>query len=373
MKLQIIPQPKEFVGKTTDGQYKALVYPAQIKCIVKEWDKATAAFQIYSNKVHNIDLIEGTKGIELIKDASLTSGSYKIDCDKNIKLTASDIEGIQLGFSTLLQIMEKSDGGMMIPDVTISDYSESSYRGLLVDLARKWHPYEYLFDYVDLCYLYKINRLQLHFTDDQSYTLPCNTYPLLPTEDRHYTKDQISQLVEYANARGVILVPELEVPGHSAKFLSAYPEIFGNNGIICAEEKVFEALDKMYGELCDMFPYSPYIHIGGDEAAISNWDNCKGCTAYMNDNNIKSIDDLYTNFVVRVTNIIFKHGRTPIVWEGFSKHGNDKISKDVIVIGWESYYQHPKDLLESGFQVINASWKPLHCYPKYNVVSCRNT
>jgi len=360
MKINVIPNPKELVGTVTSNSYQSSLYPTQLTCNENTWEIAAEAFQGYVRKVHGIDLVEGKKGIELIKDDGLQSGSYKIKCDKNVKLYASDVTGIQSGFSTILQIMEKSGTEMLIPDVTISDNAEGTYRGLMVDLARNWHPYEFLFDYVDLCYLYKINRLQFHFTDDQSYTLPSDSFPKLPTEDRHYTKEQISKLVDYANARGVIIVPEIEVPGHCAQFLSKYPEIFGKNGIICAEEKAFEALDKIFGELCEMFPYSPYIHIGGDEASISNWRSCSGCKKYMSDNNIKLIEDLYIDFVDRVTKIIFKYGRTPIVWEGFSKKGNDKIAKDVIIIGWESYYQNPKDLLASGFRVINASWKPLY-------------
>lgn len=356
----LLPAPKEMNLNKGQKGYIGYIYENQIWCNVEEWMGAVNAFMQYLEKGMGVSLKEGKKGICIVKDKNMDDDAYRIECGKTINVYASSKEGLNYALSTVLQLVQKKDDSILFPDVTIYDKPDSSYRALLVDLARQWHPYEFLYKYVDLCYLYKINRLQFHFTDDQSYTLPSDKFPLLPTENRHYTKEQIRELVEYANDRGVVLVPEVEVPGHSSQFNKKYPEIFGNNGIICAEEKTFQALDELFAEVCEMFPYSPYIHMGGDEAAITNWRNCQGCRQYMQEKGLQFIDDLYTEFVVRVTDIIFKLGRTPVVWEGFSKKGNDRISKDVIVIAWESYYQNPKDLVEAGFNVVNASWKPLY-------------
>lgn len=357
-KANLLPVPREF--KYNNKDCTGYSYEAEISCNVEEWESSINAFYQYVERSCGLKLKNGNKGIRILREKELDEDAYRIECNNTVNIYASSKEGLNYALSTVLQLIQTKDDKILFPDITVYDKPDSSYRALLVDLARQWHPYEYLYKYVDLCYLYKINRLQFHFTDDQSYTLPSDTYPFLPTENRHYTKEQIRDLVEYANDRGVVLVPEVEVPGHCAQFNMKYPEIFGNNGIICAEEKTFQALEKLFGEVCEMFPYSPYIHMGGDEAAITNWRNCPGCRQYMNDRGLKFIDDLYTDFVARVTDIIFKHGRTPVVWEGFSKKGNDKISKDVIVIAWESYYQNPKDLVEAGFTVVNASWKPLY-------------
>lgn len=132
----------------------------------------------------------------VIKDEKLDEDAYRIKCNKTINIYASSREGLNYALSTVLQVMQKKDYNILFPDITIYDKPDSQYRALMVDLARQWHPYEFLYKYVDLCYLYKINRLQFHFTDDQSFTLPSDKYPLLPTENRHYTKDQISELVE---------------------------------------------------------------------------------------------------------------------------------------------------------------------------------
>ena len=114
-----------------------------------------------------------------------------------------------------------------------------------------------------MCYFYKVSVLQLHFTDDQSYTLPSKLFPKLSTENQSYTSTQIQGLVEYANARGVELMPEIDVPGHCRSFGEAYGDLFGTKGVICQHTDSMRAMKDLFAELCDMFPYSKYIHIGG--------------------------------------------------------------------------------------------------------------
>ena len=358
--ISLLPIPKEMnISKVNDNNM-GYMYENHISFEEDEWENSIKAFMAYVDKKIGISLQRGNNGIRIYKDNELDADAYKINSNNTINIYASDKEGLNYALATVLHLIKNKNNSILFPNVTIYDKPDSSYRALLVDLARQWHPYEYLYKYVDLCYLYKINRLQFHFTDDQSYTLPSDEFPLLPTENRHYTKEQLKDLAEYAHERGIVIVPEVETPGHSTQFQQKYPDIFGRHGIMCAEEKTFEALRKIFSEVCEMFPYSPYIHIGGDEAQIANWRNCKGCVQYLNDKNLRFIDELYTEFIYRVTDIVFSLGRTPIVWEGFPKEGNKKISKDVIVIGWESYYQNPKDLVEAGFKIVNASWKPLY-------------
>ena len=106
------------------------------------------------------------------------------------------------------------------------DAPDCSYRGMMVDLARNWHDFTYLISYVDMCYYYKISVLHLHFTDDQSYTLPSKRFPKLSTKGRSYTPEQIEALNQYAEARGIQLMPEIDVPGHCISFQKEYPDIF---------------------------------------------------------------------------------------------------------------------------------------------------
>jgi hexosaminidase len=112
-----------------------------------------------------------------------------------------------------------------------------------------------------------------------------------------------------------------------------------------------------------MFPYSKYLHIGGDEATISLWDQCPHCKKYMQENNIDGIYDLYSDYVARISDKVLSYGKIPMVWEGFPKIGAERISKKVVVIAWESHYHLAPDLLSEGFSVINASWQPLYIVP----------
>jgi len=113
-----------------------------------------------------------------------------------------------------------------------------------------------------------------------------------------------------------------------------------------------------------MFPDSEYIHVGGDEAAINRWYESPESVEYMRGRGIRDIHELYTEFVVRTTGMVFELGRKPIVWEGFPAAYNHRVRKDVIVFAWESLYQTAPELLKGGFRVINASWQPLYiCAP----------
>jgi hexosaminidase len=253
----------------------------------------------------------------------------------------------------------------------------------MVDLARQWHPFNTLYFYVDLCALYKIKYLHLHFVDTQSYTLPSRKFPKMPTAGCHYSFEEIKILCDYAEMRGVELIPEIELPGHSQAMVLAYPEIFRNtpdgevavdnyslfnntdkDNIICVgKEGVMDALREILVELAQMFPNSKYIHIGGDEATITDWAHCRDCKRYMEEHGINGVKALYSHFIKEITDVVLDIGRTPIVWEGFPKEGADKISKDVVVIAWESYYLTAPDLIELGFKIINASWQPLYIIP----------
>ena len=223
------------------------------------------------------------------------------------------------------------------------------------------HPVDYLYRYVDLCSLAGINRFIIHFTDDESYTLPSDVFPLLPSEGRHYTKDELRALDSYARDRGVMIIPEIDMPGHYSRFAMRYPDIFGTCGIMDATDEVFDSLLLLYKEVSELFPHSEYVHAGGDEAILGRWNDSKKTIAFMRENGIKDIVELYGYFVGRVCDGILSLGKKPIVWEGFGESSNRFVSKDVLVISWENMYQTADKLVAAGFRILNASWRPLYC------------
>jgi|GEM_PF-990454 len=301
-------------------------------------------------------------GFFIIRDNTLREGEYKIDVASACRIEASDAEGLFRAFSLIAQIAGRTcDKYIKIPKCSISDVPDSPFRGLLLDVARRWHPIDYLYRYVDLCSLIGINRFIIHFTDDESYTLPSDLFPKLPSDGRHYTKNELRALDEYASARGVMIIPEIDMPGHSAQFSLKYPDIFGKCGIMEATDKVFDALFSLYSEASSLFPNSKYIHAGGDEAILGRWDDSEKTKAYMKQNGIPDFVTLYGRFVGKVCDEILSLGKTPIVWEGFGKNADDEVSKDVLVISWENHYQTAGELVSAGFRILNASWRPLYC------------
>lgn len=396
----LLPTPKKI--KILGGE---LNVPASVSYDNISWKTFVDTFRVSMKKIYDCDITEGG-GMIINQDMSLAPASYVVDTtgDK-IVLSASDDEGIGYAMSTALQLITARKNEFCVARTYIEDEPDKSFRGLMIDLARQWHPANKIFKYIDICFMLKLRYLHLHFVDDQSYTLPSRNFPKLMKRNRHYTEEDIKSFREYANARGVILIPEMEVPGHAAFLVEQYPQIFGNKldenestsivteegtvitakNIICAGNPVtFDAVKELVKEVCELFPEAPFIHIGGDEANVRAWDYCEYCRAYMKENHIENAKELYSEFTGRVAQAVLDLGKTPIVWEGFPKEGVQYIPKDTIVIAWESLYHLANDLLDAGFKVINASWKPLyhvsdprHCWePKeildWNVYTWQN-
>lgn len=325
------------------------------------WLDPVNAFKQYAKEKTGIAFIAGKDGIRLHMDSAMPAEGYHIlVTETGADLYASTAVGMHHGLAALLRDLTATDGKLTLPTMDITTSPACAYRGLMVDLARQKHPLSYVLQYIDLCWQNRASHLQLHFTDDQSFTLPLNCYPNLGTEGRTYTKEEIATINEYAAKRGVILVPEVDIPGHTSQFFAKYPEVFGTAGVLPACDTVFEALRTIFAEVKAMFPHSPWIHIGGDEAAIGNWENCPRTKEYMQTHHITDLEEMYAEYIRITTEMILDLGCTPVVWEGFRKEYNDRISRDVIIIAWESYYQPAYDLAEAGFTLINCSWKPLY-------------
>lgn len=318
-------------------------------------------FAKYIKDIFGIDLTPGKGNLLLQTDSSLEAESYRLEVENQyVILSASTTKGMHNGLADLLSKVKYENNQLFVPIIRVVETPDCAYRGLMMDLARQWHPLSCILEYIDLCWKNRATHLQLHFSDFQSFTLPISSFPKLSTEGRTYTREEIKIMVEYAYNRGITLVPEIDVPGHTTPFFQTYPELFGTSGILPACDEVFDALREIFSEVAAMFPYSPLIHLGGDEASIHNWENCARTQAYMKANKIADIHEMYAEYIRIVTNIIFDLERTPVVWEGFSKEYNDRIDKRTIVIAWENYYQPAYDLAAAGFTLINCSWKPLY-------------
>lgn len=372
--VSILPTPKELSLKGEADNY--VVYEIKPAIFTAEESFATYlnTFIDYAAKLNSVTLAKEEGGITLVKNPELAAGAYQITCARQgIFVSASDADGITYALATLHQILTNQDGKLIVPAYTIADKPDASYRALMVDLARQWHTVDQVKDYIELCYLYKIKFIHLHFTDKESYTLPSDVFPRLSTRNRSYTKEEIAEFNKFALERNIEIIPEIDLPGHAQPFSSAYPVKFmhkAENGqscdgnIICiGKDGVMNELKKLFTELIEMFPNSRYIHVGGDEAKHDTCNNCKDCKAFMTANGLSSTKALYTRFVKDITDMILAMGKTPVVWEGFPKEGAETISRDIVVTAWESLYHLPNDLINEGFTVTNSSWLPLYIVP----------
>lgn len=270
---------------------------------------------------------------------------------------------------TLLQALQGTGDQLRLPRMLVEDKPGSRYCGNMLDVARQWHPVEYLYEVVDLCRLYKVPFLHFHFTDDQGYRLPSKAYPKIPTAGASYGFEELRDFVAYADARGVTVVPEIEMPGHSSALQKAMPEVFGAKnpatgafdtlGVLnIANEAIYPVLDALIGETCGLFKSSPYFHIGADETQFGLFfahPAVKEQLAALEAKGIKK-EHVFANFINRVNAIVKQHGKQTVCWEGFG--AGEPVDKDVVIMAWHGSSHAPQALLESGYRIINVPWTP---------------
>lgn len=376
----LIPTPKRC--ELRDNKRHAL--PLAVFTAVADFSDAAVAFIDACSRIYEATPAENTPGgVELMEDPTLAPDAYVVDTADCIRITASTREGAFYGVASALQLIEVREGKMRVQDVHIEDYPDKPYRSFMITTGRVFHTLKQMKKYVDLCFFYKVKYLHLHLTDDDLYSLPSKAFPKLSKPGKHFTYEEIAALNEYAAARGIVLIPELDCPGHAAPLCSAYPEVFANHieaeldadgnfhnelgeviktgSLICAgSQRAFEGIKALLREIAEMFPNAPFIHIGGDEAKRQAWDYCDECQRYMKENGIADSGELYSDFVGRAARFVLELGRRPMVWEGFPPVGAHRVPKETVVIAWEAYYHMPQDLLAEGFEIINASWQPTY-------------
>jgi hexosaminidase len=377
---KIIPTPKEIKYLSNK---KCLKLPKDIKVyssdaslrpivtiFVEQLNLLGHKHQLSFDKTTNANM-------SIMLDETLKTEEYQINIDQSVILSGGSYKAISSAMSSMLHLIEKKDDHTLFPMVEIKDYPDATFRGLMIDVARRWHSINTLKKLVDMSAFYKLNYMQLHLTDDQSFTLPSKAYPKLATKDRHYTKEELVDLVNYADLRGITLIPEIDIPGHSRKFIETYPEIFSpklkkwgknmwggdafNNVINVGSEKVYSALDVILDEVIEIFHTSPYIHIGADEATIDNLKGDPLAEAMMKKENLEgNVHELYRHFIVRMNDMVKSKNKTMCIWEGFKREGKTEIPKDLIVFEFESLYNLPNHLVEDGYTLVNTSWMPLY-------------
>lgn len=241
-----------------------------------------------------------------------------------IILSADGPTGILRGLATLRQLAARGS----LPFITINDAPRFRWRGLMIDVARHFMSIDSLKRQIDAMEAVKLNVLHLHLSDNEGFRVESRTYPRL-TEGQggqFYTQAQLRDLIDYARDRGIRIVPEFDVPGHSLAILRAYPELSSappsNHDYISATNSVLNPaspathrfIARFFGEMAGLFP-DAWFHVGGDEVRGADWDTNPAIQSYMRANKIDSKAALQADFMRRVYAVLHRKGKTMIGWD----------------------------------------------------------
>jgi hexosaminidase len=274
--------------------------------------------------------------------------SYRLDVTaQGARLVAPTPVGVLRGLETFLQLIEAGAQGPSAPAVHIEDRPRFPWRGLMIDVCRHWIPAEVLKRNIDAMAAVKLNVLHLHLTDDQGFRLESKAYPKLHelgADGNYYTQAQLTEIMAYARDRGIRVVPEIEMPGHSTSWYVGYPELASavgpyeverHWGILDAtldptRDETYAFLDGLIGEVAALFP-DEYLHVGGDEVNGKQWDANPRIVAFKKVHGMKDDTDLQLYFNRRLLPIVQKYGKKMIGWDEIF---HPDLPKDIVVQSW---------------------------------------
>ena len=310
-------------------------------------------------------------GIRFVLDQSLAPEAYILKTgEEGVTVSASSFRGVLYGITTLEQMLPV--GGFTVPCVTITDAPRFAYRGMHMDPCRHFWDLAEVKRYIDVMALYKLNTLHLHLNDDQGWRVEIKSRPKLTEigawrsgscieaeygnsdgipHGGFYTQEQLREIIAYAAARGITVIPEIDLPGHMLAALASYPELGCTGGpyevwtrwgiadeVLCVgKEETFDFLEDVLSEICEIFP-SEYIHIGGDECPKDRWKACPRCQAKIRELGLKDTahgtkEQYLQNYVTaRLQAFLEGKGRKIIGWDEILE---GELAPGATVMSWQ--------------------------------------
>ena len=270
--------------------------------------------------------------------------SYELTvADSGAKLTAPTALGAIRGLQTFLQLVQITPTGFAAPAVTIKDQPRFPWRGLLIDVSRHFIPIDVLKRNIDGMAAVKMNVLHWHLSDDQGFRVESKKFPKLTgmgSDGMFYTQSEIRELIAYAHDRGVRVMPEFDIPGHSRSWVIGYPELASGPGPYTLEngdpildptrDSTYKFLEKFIAEMSKLFP-DAYFHIGGDEVNGKQWDANPKIQEFIHAHNMKNNQDLQAYFNQRLEKIVAKHHKTMVGWDEIL---HPDLPKTIVVQSW---------------------------------------
>ena len=394
----LIPFPKSvsLIGKVEDGKMffsgediriQGIEHLGPTSEVVEAWFMGVGV-EVRKDFATNANLV-----FEITGDN--TDESYDLIIKNDvIQIKANSEVGLFRGFTTLRQMIPNSCeyggcvSGFFLPEVLVSDSPEFEHRGLLLDCCRHFMEVEFIKKMIDNLALHKMNVLHWHLTEDQGWRIEIDAYPKLTevgawrTEldgTKHggfYSKEEIREIITYASARHVEVIPEIELPGHSQAALAAYPylgctgeqlEVANRWGVFkdiyCAgNDSTILFLKQVLTEVCELFP-SSRIHIGGDEAPKVRWHSCDKCQNRIAEQGLNDEHELQTWFIEEIGLFLESKGKTIIGWDEILEGG---LPDGAVVQSWRGM-SGASQAIELGSDVIVSPTS--HCYLDYPLSS----
>lgn len=307
--------------------------------------------------------------------------SYHLDIKQNkITINATSDLGALHGLETLLQMLQNTNNSFYFPNSNVSDFPRFTWRGLMIDVSRHFQPIDVIKRNIDALAAMKMNVFHWHLVDDQGWRIEMKKHRKLidvASDGMYYTQEEIKNIVKYADERGILVVPEIDVPGHGSAILTAYPEIgskvttltggtsekniqgtaiatYGierNAGIFSptldpSNPKTYQLLSEIFDEVCPLFP-GAYFHIGGDENEGKDWDANPKIQEFMKKNKLATNHELQTYFTMQLIPMLKKHGKQLMGWEEIL---TKNMSKDAIIHSWRG----PNEGVTAGQSLVDA-------------------
>jgi hexosaminidase len=351
--------------------------------------------RLYQGATRMLRRLSGRTGLFFSQDfitvsSSAVAAKLVIDCKRAGKVRLGESESYQLritaekinleaetdlgalaGLETLLQLLAADEKGYYFPQVIINDAPRFPWRGLLIDVCRHFLPMEVIKRNLDAMAAVKLNVLHLHLTEDQGFRIESKTYPKLHqmgSDGLFFTHEQMREIIAYAEARGIRVVPEFDMPGHVTSWLAGHPELAALPGPYSIERKygimdpaldptkeyTYKFLDAFLGEMAKLFP-DEYLHIGGDENNGKHWDQSPAIAKFKAANGIKDNHDLQTYFNKRLLQILTKHGKKMVGWDEILQPG---MPTNIVIQSWrgqealvQSAQQGYTGILSNGYYI----------------------
>jgi hexosaminidase len=294
--------------------------------------------------------------------------SYKLEVTSSgAQLNAPTTLGVMRGLQTFLQLVEMTPQGFAVPAVVIEDKPRFAWRGLMIDVGRHFMPIEVIKRNLDGMAAVKMNVFHWHLSENQGFRVESKRFPKLQevgSDGLYYTQEQVRDVIAYAHDRGIRVVPEFDMPGHSTSWFVGYPDLASAPGPYTIERKwgvfdpamdptresTYKFLDAFIGEMAKLFP-DQFFHIGGDEVNGKQWDANPKIQEFMRAHNLKNNADLQAYFNTRIQKIVAKHGKT---MEGWDEILRPDLPKTIVIQSWRGQ-QSLADAARQGYRGLLSS------------------